>query len=65
MKPHGPVRVARKWHGLCANPVLKCLNGPKGLNNGYLPSGHDPQVHKLANSLRLSTAVPSQDLSGA
>jgi hypothetical protein len=30
-----------------------------------MPSGHDPRVHELANGLRLGTAVPSQDLSGA
>jgi hypothetical protein len=40
MKPHGPVWVVAKWHGLHANPVLKCLDDPEGLNNGYMPSRH-------------------------
>jgi hypothetical protein len=30
-----------------------------------LASRHGPRVHKLANGLRLSTVVLSQDLSGA
>jgi hypothetical protein len=65
MKPHGSVRVIRKWHSLCADSILRCLDNLEVLNNGYLPSWHGPQVRELANGLRLGTAVPSQDLSGA
>jgi hypothetical protein len=65
MKPHGPIRVVRKWRSLCADLILRCLDNPEGLNNGYLPSKHGPRVHKLANGLRLGTTVPSQNLSGA
>jgi hypothetical protein len=65
MKPHDPIRVVRKWHDFRADPILRCLDNLKGLNNGYLPSGHGPRVHELANGLRLGTAGPSQDLSGA
>jgi hypothetical protein len=50
---------------MCADVVLRCLDDPEGLNNGHLPSGRGPQVHKVANSLRLATVVPSKDLSGA
>jgi hypothetical protein len=48
-----------------ADPILRCLDAQEGLNNGYLPSGCNPQVHELTNGLRLVTGVPSQDLSGA
>jgi hypothetical protein len=64
MKPHGPVWVVAKWHGLHANLVLKCLDDPEGLNNGYMPSRHGLLVRELANGLRLGTAVLSQHLSG-
>jgi hypothetical protein len=47
---------------LHVDPVLRCLDDPKGLNNGYLPSGCGPQVPELANGLRPVTTVPSQDL---
>jgi hypothetical protein len=59
------VWVISKWRGMRADPVLTCLDDPEGLNNGYLPSGRGSRVHELANSLRLGTTVPSQDLSGA
>jgi hypothetical protein len=65
MKPQGSVWVVRRWCDLCADPVHGCFDNPEGLNNGYLSSGRGPQVCKLANILRLGTAVPSQDLSGA
>jgi hypothetical protein len=65
MKPHGSIQVVRKWRGLCADPVLRCLYDLEGMNNGYLPRGHGPRVCELANGLRLGTAMPSQDLSGA
>jgi hypothetical protein len=65
MKPHGPVRIVRKWCGLCINPVLRCLDNPEGLNNEYLPSLCGPQLRELANDIRLGTVVSSPDLSGA
>jgi hypothetical protein len=65
MKPHGCVWFVRRWCSLHVGPVRRCFDDPDGLNNGYLPSRRDPQVHELANSLRLGTVVPSQDLSGA
>jgi hypothetical protein len=57
MKSHSSIQVA--------NPILKCLGDPEGLNNGHLPSEHSPRVHELANVMRLDTTVPSWDLSGA
>jgi hypothetical protein len=50
---------------LLTDPVRGCFNDPEALNNGYLPSGRGPRVHKLANGLRLGIAVSSQDLSEA
>jgi hypothetical protein len=64
MKPHGYIQVVRKWHRMRVDLVLKCLDDLEGLNNRHLPSGHGPRVCEWANSLRLGTAVPSQDLSG-
>jgi hypothetical protein len=64
MKPHGSVRVVRKWHGLCTDHIFMCFDDPKGLNIGYLPSGRGSRVRELANGPRHSTALPSQDLSG-
>jgi hypothetical protein len=65
MKPHGFIRVIRKWHGMCINPVLRCFDNPEGLNNGDLPSWHSFRICELANGLRIGTIMPSQDLSGA
>jgi hypothetical protein len=48
-----------------ADPILRCLDDTEGLNNEHFPSWCGPRVHELANGLRLGTAVPSQDLSGA
>jgi hypothetical protein len=62
MKPHGSVWVVRKWCGVCNNPILKCFDNPEGLNCGDFLVGRVPE---LANGLRLGTAVPSHDLSGA
>jgi hypothetical protein len=59
MKPHGPIQVVKKWHGMRADPVLLCLDDPEGLNNGYLPSEHNSQVCELAKGLRLGTTVSS------
>jgi hypothetical protein len=44
--------------------ILRCFYNPEGLNNRDLPSRCGSLVHELANGLRLSTAVTSQDLSG-
>jgi hypothetical protein len=41
-----------------------CFDNPEGLNYGYLSSQGDSRVRELANGLRLSTAISSQDLSG-
>jgi hypothetical protein len=65
MKSHSSIRVVKRWHGLLTDPVRGCFNDPEALNNGYLPSGRGPRVHKLANGLRLGIAVSSQDLSEA
>jgi hypothetical protein len=65
MKPHNSVRVVRKWCDMHTDPILRCFDNSEGLNNGDLLSCHDSQIHELANGLRLGTAVPSHDLSGA
>jgi hypothetical protein len=36
MKPHGFIRVVKKWHSMHVDPVLRCLDDPEGLNSGYL-----------------------------
>jgi hypothetical protein len=64
MKAHSSVWVFRRWCGLCTDPVHGSFDNLEGLNNGHLPSRRDPQVHELANGLRLDTIVPSQNLSG-
>jgi hypothetical protein len=52
------------WCDMRTDPIYGCFNNPEGLNNRHLPSRHSPRVRELANSLRLGTVVPSQDLSG-
>jgi hypothetical protein len=47
-----------------SDPIRKCFDNTEGLSHGNLPRGRNPWVHELTNSLRLGTAVPSQDLSG-
>jgi hypothetical protein len=47
------------------DPICGCYDNPEGLNRENLPSGHGSRVRELANGLKLGTAVPSQDLSGA
>jgi hypothetical protein len=47
------------------DPVHGYFDNPEGLNRGNLPSGYGSWVRELANSLRLGTALPSQDLSGS
>jgi hypothetical protein len=65
MKPHDSIHIVRRWRDMHVDSILRCLDDSEGLNNGYLPSGHGPQVHEVANSMRHGTAVVSQDLSGA
>jgi hypothetical protein len=59
MKLHGSIWVVRRWRGLRVDPIQRCFDDLEGLNNGYLPSEHGPQVRELANGLRLGTVVPS------
>jgi hypothetical protein len=65
MKPHSSIQIVRKCPGMHTDPVLSCLDELEELNNGHLLGGRDPRVCELANSLRLGTAMLSQDLSGA
>jgi hypothetical protein len=62
MKPHGSIRVVRKWCDMRTDRILKCFDNPEGLNCRYTLVGI---VHELANGQRLGTMVPSQNLSGA
>jgi hypothetical protein len=62
MKPLSSIWVVRMWCGTCTDPILRCFDILEGLNYGDLQVGVVP---KLANGLRLGTAVLSQDLSGA
>jgi hypothetical protein len=62
MNSHGSIKVVRKWCDIFTNLVLRCFDSPEGLGCGNLLVGVFPE---LANSIRLSTAVLSQDLSGA
>jgi hypothetical protein len=62
MKSHGSIRVVRKWCGIRTDPILRCFINPEGLSCGDLLVSI---VLELARSLKLTTAVPSQDLSGA
>jgi hypothetical protein len=43
MKPHGPVRVVRRWHGMRADLVFMCLDDLEGLNNCDLLVGVVPE----------------------
>jgi hypothetical protein len=62
VKPHGSIWVVRRWRDICTDPILRCFDNLEGLSCGNLLVG---VVLELANSLRLSTIVPSQDLSVA
>jgi hypothetical protein len=47
-------------------PHPQTFLSPGGVElNGYLPCWCGSRVHELASGLRLDTAMPSQDLSGA
>jgi hypothetical protein len=65
MKPHGSVRVVRLGCGKCTNSVIRCFISSEGLNCRDMLEGMVHKFVELANGLRLSTDVPSQDLSGA
>jgi hypothetical protein len=62
MKSHGSIQLVRMWCGIPTNPILWCFDNLEVLNYGNLLVG---VVSKLVNGLRLSTAVPNEDLSGA
>jgi hypothetical protein len=64
MKPHSSIWVIRTWCGMCTDPVHRCFDNPKGLNNGHWLSRCGPRVPELGISLRLGTIVLCQDLSG-
>jgi hypothetical protein len=65
MKSHGSDQVDRRWCSIRTNLVCGCFDNSEGLNNEHFPSRLVPLVRELANSLRLGTAVLSQDLSAA
>jgi hypothetical protein len=52
------------WCGIHTDPVLRCFVNPKVLNYEDLLEGMVLELGELANGLRLSTEVASQDLSG-
>jgi hypothetical protein len=55
MKPHGSIRVVKKWCDNRTNPVLKCFDNPEGLNYGDLLVGI---VLKLSRWLTVSDWAP-------
>jgi hypothetical protein len=50
--------------GIHTDPILECFVNSEGLNCEDLLEGVVPKLGELANGLRLSTEVPSHDLSG-
>jgi hypothetical protein len=42
MKPHGSVRVVRRWCGVRTNPICESFDNLEGLNIGHLPSRRSP-----------------------
>jgi hypothetical protein len=52
------------WCGIHTDHVLRCFVNPKGLNYGDLLEGVVPELRELANGLRPSIEVPSQDPRG-
>jgi hypothetical protein len=50
------------WCGIHTDPVLRCFVNPEGLNYEDLLEGVVRELDELANDLRLSTKVLSQDL---
>jgi hypothetical protein len=65
MKPLGSILVVRMWCGVHTKSILRCFDDTEGMNYGDSARRHGPRALELANSLRLSTIVLSQDLSGA
>jgi hypothetical protein len=65
MKPHSCIWVVRRLCGMHIDPVCGCFDNPERLNYRDLPGGRGSRVRELADGLRLSTTLPSQDLSGA
>jgi hypothetical protein len=57
-----PSAFSELWCGIHNDPVLRCFVNPEGLNYEDLLEGVVPELGELANSLRLSTEGPSQDL---
>jgi hypothetical protein len=47
------------------DPIRGRFDNPEGLNHGNVPSRRGSRDCELTNGLRLDTAVPSQNLSGA
>jgi hypothetical protein len=44
MKPHGSIRVVRKWCVVRTVPVLRCFDNPAGLNYEDLLVGIVPEI---------------------
>jgi hypothetical protein len=63
-KPHGSIQIVRMWCGIHTDPILGCFDNP-GDELRELANRRGSRSLELANGLRLSTAVPSKDLSGA
>jgi hypothetical protein len=64
MKTHNSIWVVRLGCNKRTNPILRCFVNSKRLNYEDLLVGMVHEFVDLANGLRLSTEVPSQDLSG-
>jgi hypothetical protein len=52
------------WCGIHIDPVLRCFVNPEGVNYEDLLECVVPELGELANGLRLSNEVLSQDLNG-
>jgi hypothetical protein len=63
-KPMVPSELSELWCGIHTDPILRCSVSLEGLNWEDLLEGVAPELGELANGLRVSTKVPSQDLSG-
>jgi hypothetical protein len=59
-----PSRLSELWCGIHTDPILRCFVNLEWLNCEDLLEGVVPELSELANGLRLSTEVLSQDLSG-
>jgi hypothetical protein len=56
--------LSELWCGIHTDLILRCFVNLEGLNCDDLLEGMVPELGEVANSLRLSTKVPSQNLSG-